>query len=309
MTLSALALNAAAMAVMPFVLTGVIQRVKSLWAGRKGPPLLQSAHDVLRLLRKVPVYSATTTPLFRVAPWVLLLTTLGLASVTPLLGARPIAAFPFDFVWLAYVATLGRVAIMLAALDTGSPFEGMGSARVATIGTLLEPAIFLVTGALCLGVGARTLSAALVPRLTSHDGAFVVWLFSVAALYIVLQVEAGRMPVDDPATHLELTMVHEAVVLDHSGPDLAAIQYGAALRLYALTAMIATLLNPLAGDAGIKTIVLQSLLCVLVAISVGTVESLVARLRLRTVPKYVALAVSSGAIALLATAWRAGGPP
>jgi formate hydrogenlyase subunit 4 len=309
MTWFAFAFNAAAIVVMPFLLTGVVNRVKSLWAGRKGPPLFQSAHDVLRLLRKVPVYSATTTSLFRVAPWILLISSVGIASVTPLLGWRPIAAFPFDFVWLAYVATLGRVALLLAALDTGSSFEGMGSAREATIATLIEPALFLVTGALCLASGARTLSDALVPRLGTHDGAFVIWFFSVAALYIVLQVESGRLPVDDPSTHLELTMVHEVMVLDHSGPDLAAIQYASALKLYVGTAMVASLLNPRAGGAGVTTVTLQLVLCVLIAVTIGTVESLIARLRLRTVPKYVALAVSSGAIALLATAWRAGGSP
>ena len=117
------------------------------------------------------------------------------------------------------------------------------------------------------------------------------------------------MPVDDPTTHLELTMVHEVIALDHSGPDLAAIQYASALRLYAGTAMVASLLNPWAGSTRLTTVAMQLLLCVVIAVTIGTLESLIARLRLRTVPKYVALAVSAAAIALLATAWRAGGSP
>jgi len=135
-------LNALALLVMPLLLTGLINRVKSLWSGRKGPPLLQPAYDVLRLMRKSSLYSETTTPLFRIAPWVFLLTALGSAAVTPLLGSGACFSFSFDFVWFAYIWALGRVAIMLAALDTGSSFEGMGSAREATFSTRSSPRYF-----------------------------------------------------------------------------------------------------------------------------------------------------------------------
>src|SRR6185436_3435914 len=100
---------------LPLLLTGLIQRVKSLWSGRRGPPLLQPTYDVLKLFRKSPVYSATATPLFRIAPWLFLVTACASAAVVPLLGSEPIASFPFDFVWFAYVWALGRVALMLAA--------------------------------------------------------------------------------------------------------------------------------------------------------------------------------------------------
>jgi len=299
-------MNAIALIVMPFVLTGVVNRVKSLWSGRKGPPLQQPAYDVLRLLRKSSVYSTTTTPLFRIAPWFFLITAISSAVVTPLLGSDSFASFPFDFIWFAYVWALGRVATMLAALDTGSSFEGMGSAREATFSTLLEPALFLVAGALSLSSGARTLSAVLVPHLTTGNASPLVWFCSVTTLFIVLQVETGRMPIDDPSTHLELTMVHEVMVLDHSGPDLAAIQYGSAIKLYVGTCILATLLNPWAGSAGPAAAVANLALCVAVAVAVGTSESLIARLRLRVVPMYIAVALASGAVALLATAWRAG---
>ncbi|MDP2344058.1 MAG: NADH-quinone oxidoreductase subunit H [Deltaproteobacteria bacterium] len=292
---------------MPFVVTGVINRVKALWSGRKGPPILQSAFDVVRLLRKGSVYSTTTTPLFRIAPWVFLVTSLASAAVVPLLGSTPLAGFSFDFVWFAYVWGLGRMAIMLAALDTGSSFEGMGAAREATFSTLLEPAWFLVAGALCLLVGTHTLHEALAPNLGS-GGAVVVWAASIVALLIVLQVESARMPVDDPTTHLELTMVHEVMVLDHSGPDLAAIQVGAAVKLLIGASLIATLLNPWAGEGSLRAALLNLALVVVVAVVVGTTESLIARFKLRTLPAYIAIAVGAGAVALLATTWRAGGP-
>jgi formate hydrogenlyase subunit 4 len=300
--------NLVALLAMPFLLAGVIQRVKSLWSGRKGPPILQLAYDVLRLLRKSVVYSTTTTPLFGVAPYVLLSTAVASACVVPLLGGTPLVSFPFDFVWLAYVWGLGRIAIMLAALDTGGAFEGMGTAREATFSTLTEPALFLVIGALCINSDTHTLHQALTPQL--HGGAaIVVWAASIVALLIILQVELARMPVDDPSTHLELTMVHEVMVLDHSGPDLAAIHVGSAIKFMVGASMIATLLNPWAGAHSVLAAAVNIALCIAVATVIGSIESLVARLKLRTVPQYIVIALSSGAIALLATGWRVGVGP
>jgi formate hydrogenlyase subunit 4 len=295
--------------VMPFLLIGVINRVKSLWSGRKGPPLLQPAYDVLRLLRKGTVYSTTTTPLFRVAPWVYLVTTAGSALLTPLLGSASVVSFQFDFVWFAYVWALGRVSLMLAALDTGSAFEGMGTSREAAFSTLVEPVLFLTTGALCLASGAHSFSQALVLPWTAGTATLVVRLGAVAALFVVLQVETGRMPIDDPTTHLELTMVHEVMVLDHSGPDLAAIQWASALKLTIATSILAMLLNPWAGSNKPIASVANLGLCGLIAVAIGTIESLIARLRLRTIPKYIAVALASAAVALLATAWRTGSAP
>lgn len=299
-------LNVALLLLMPFVLVGLINRVKSLWSGRRGPPIWQLLFDVWRLLRKSSVYSATTTPVFRVAPYVILATSLVSAAIVPLTGAVPLVAFPFDFVFVAYVWGLGRVAMMLAALDTGSPFEGMGAAREATFSTLIEPSLFLVIGALGLLSGTHLFSEALAPAL-HHGSAIAIWAAAIVALLVVLQVEAARLPIDDPTTHLELTMVHEVMILDHSGPDLAAIQWAAAIKLFLCSSMIATLLNPWAGQEGLPCLAANVLLCCAVAALVGTIESLIARLKLRSVPQYIVVAFASGVIALLATAWRAGG--
>lgn len=299
--------NLVALVVMPFLTAGLILRVKSLWSGRKGPPLLQPAFDVLRLLRKTSVYSETTTPVFQIAPWVFLITALGSAALTPSFGSAPLVSFPFDYLWLIQIWALGRVGIMLAALDTGSAFEGMGSAREATFSTLLEPVLVLTAGALCLSSGAQTLHEALGATWSDGDASFVVRLLAVIALLIALQVEAGRMPVDDPTTHLELTMVHEVMVLDHSGPDLAALQYGCAVKLYVSSSMVATLLNPWGGHGLWLGAASNVALCVAVAAVVGSIESLIARLKLRAVPQYIAVALASAALALFATAWRLGG--
>jgi len=171
---------------------------------------------------------------------------------------------------------------------------------------VLEPALFLVTAALCLLSGTRTLHEALAPELV--DGAAItVWAMAVVALLVVLQVEASRLPVDDPTTHLELTMIHEVMVLDHSGPDLAAIQTGAAVKLLVGASFVATLLNPWGGQPTLLAAATNVGLMIGVAVVVGTVESLIARLKLRTVPEYVVVALVSSGIALLAAAFRAGG--
>jgi formate hydrogenlyase subunit 4 len=299
-------LELALLAALPVWLTGVINRVKSLWAGRKGPPLFQLAFDVQRLLRKRPVYSATATPLFRTAPYVFLISACAAAAVVPLAGTSPLVAFRFDFVWLAYLWGLGRVAMMLGALDTGSAFEGMGAAREATFSTLVEPVLFLVAAALAWQAHASSLHLAFT--FAARDlVAALSRLAAVGALFVVLQVETARLPVDDPCTHLELTMVHEVMVLDHSGPDLAAIQVGAAVKLATGAVLIATLLNPWAGGDPVAAALGNFAAATGVAIAVGTVESLIARFKLRAVPLYIACGGALALLALILTACRAGG--
>jgi formate hydrogenlyase subunit 4 len=215
--------------------------------------------------------------------------------------------FAFDFVWFAYVWGLGRVALMLGALDTGSSFEGMGASREATYAAILEPALFFVAGALCLSTGQRSFEGALALHIDG-GASLVVWFASLVALLIVVQVEAARMPVDDPTTHLELTMIHEVMVLDHSGPELAAIQVGAAVKLTVGVSLIATLLNPWAGSASWALAAIGNvLLCLVLAALIGSIESLVARLKLRAVPQYILASIVAGGVALLATTWRIGG--
>lgn len=292
----------------PVILVGVINRTKSLWAGRRGVPLLQLGFDVARLLRKRPVYSAVSTVLVRWAPYVALAAALVSGLVVPLVGQRAPMSFPFDFVFLAYCWGLGRMFLMLGALDTGSAFEGMGASREATYSALVEPALFLSAGSLAATAGASAFADLLRVRLDS-PAAVLTWGGAVVALFVLLQVESARLPVDDPATHLELTMIHEVMILDHGGPDLAALQFAAAVKLWVGAAILAVLLNPLdpASSAwGYGT--LNVALALLVGVVVGTVESLMARLKLRVLPQYTFGAVIAGFLAVLASAWRVGGP-
>jgi len=297
--------NLLALLVMPIVLVGTINRVKSRWAGRRGPPILQLAFDLWRLVRKTPVYSQVTTPVFRLGPVVVLVTTLASACVVPLVGTSAIASFPFDFVWFAYVWGFGRVALMLGALDTGSSFEGMGASREATFATLLEPILFLVAGALSLHSGARSFALLLAPQLDGTT-AVVMWVAAIIALLIVVQVESARMPIDDPTTHLELTMVHEVMILDHSGPELALLELGAAIKLFIGVSVVAMLLNPLAGEGSLAAVGIHLGLCVGIAIAIGLTESLIARVKLRVIPQYIVVGLVAGGIALLSMLGRGG---
>lgn len=298
--------NILALLVMPIVLTGTINRVKARWAGRVGPPIAQLAFDVWRLVHKTSVYSTVTTPVFRVGPAVVLVTAIASACIVPLAGTESVVSFPFDFVWFAYVWSLGRVALMLGALDTGSSFEGMGASREATFATLLEPVLFLVAGALCLHGGVRSFEAALEPHLDGPSAA-VMWVAAIAALLILIQVEAARMPVDDPTTHLELTMVHEVMILDHSGAELALLHLAAAIKMFVAISVTARLLNPLAGHGALVATAAHVGICLAIAVVLGLVESLIARLKLRVVPQYIVVGLVAGGIALLSMLGR-GGP-
>jgi len=298
-----------ALLILPIVMLGLINRVKSIWAGRRGPRIMQPYADMRRLLRKQPVYSKVTTELFRLGPVVALATGLVAGMLTPMLGPLSPLAFAHDFIAFAYVLGLGRVFLMLAALDTGSAFEGMGAAREATYGALIEPALLLALGALVLATGDPTFAGLLS---WSDLGPFALGVKALCfvVLLILLQVEAARVPVDDPNTHLELTMIHEVMILDHSGPDLAILQYAAGLKLTICAALIAGLLNPVSWATQPWLAAGVSLGLVLaVAVLVGCVESLIARIRMKAIPRYTAIAMVSGALALILVVLRSKGSP
>nr|WP_319563821.1 NADH-quinone oxidoreductase subunit H [uncultured Rhodoferax sp.] len=285
--------------VMPFLLVGVINRTKSWWGARKGPGLLQSYHDLRRLLRKRPVVSDTATPLFRLGAYVVLVCALIAMAFVPLLGQFAPLSFAHDFVAVAYTLGLARLVLMLSAMDVGSPFEGMGAAREAKFGAFAEPALFLLLGTLGAATGMSSFADMLGHLHHTSYYLLIVWPLA-GALLILLQTEAARVPVDDPLTHLELTMIHEVMILDHSGPELAAMQYAAGLKMTLYAGLIATLLNPVDPLAApLVASAVAVLLMLGVAVVVGCFESLMARLPLQWVTSYVWLA---GWLTLLAAA-------
>jgi formate hydrogenlyase subunit 4 len=270
---------------MPPLLLGVINRTKALFAGRVGQPLLQPYYDVIRLLRKGSVFSTTTTWVFRAGP-VVSLVTAGLAVLLiPIADSGSPISFRGDVIMLAYLLGLSRFFTASAALDTGSPFEGMGAAREVTYACLAEPAFFFgllvlakVTGSLQLGM---MLGSSLAPHWATEGASLALVILS---WFIVLLVENCRIPFDDPNTHLELTMIHEVMVLDHSGPAFGMILYAAALKLFIFSALIVRLAVPVStGSAWLDgSVFVVGMLAV--AIGIGVIESTMARLRLPHVP-------------------------
>jgi formate hydrogenlyase subunit 4 len=280
------------------LLQGLISRTKAHLAGRVGPPLLQPYFDLVKLLRKGAVYSVTTTWIFRAGPMVGLAAVLAALVLTPLGGVPAPLSFAGDFIVLAYFLGLMRYFTVLAALDTGSSFEGMGASREMQFSALTEPVLFLALAALAAETGSLSLSdmyAAVSAGAWAKGGPELLLL--AATLFVVFLTENARVPVDDPNTHLELTMVHEVMVLDHGGPDLASILYGAALKLWVLGALVAGTVVPVrTGNLWMDgAAALGGMLGL--AVLVGVVESSMARLRLIRVPQFL---VGAGALSAFA---------
>lgn len=275
---------------MPILLVGVVNRTKSWWAARKGPRILQFAYDLRRLLGKRPVESTTATSLFRAGAWIVVVAGVLAAGMAPMLGRFAPIQFSHDFIVVAYTLGLARIALMISAMDVGSSFEGMGTAREAAFSTYAEPALFLLIGTASAATG-MTSFADLIGHLHSTPYYALIVAPLVLCLLILLQVEAARVPVDDPLTHLELTMIHEVMVLDHSGPELAAMQFAAAMKMTLYAGLIAALLNPFNPLVSPVAAVIASLgLMLAVAGVVGCIESLTARLPMRWVTHYLLIA-------------------
>ncbi|HEX7077110.1 MAG TPA: NADH-quinone oxidoreductase subunit H [Candidatus Eisenbacteria bacterium] len=279
------------------LLPGVAARTVALATGRRGAPVLQLYRDLRRLWGKDLVYGAVTTGVFRVAPVVWVFGAVAAAAFVPLDGRSALARFPGDFLLFAGLLALGRFALTLAALDTGSSFEGMGASRELLIGGLAEPVLFLGFLTLSLATGGSSLSELFgtgVGDAWPRVGATLVMV--ALSLAMLLLAEASRGPIDDPATHLELTMIHEVMALDHSGPDLALLLYGGALRFALFGALLVQLVWPRGAMGDLAAAGRLAAGLVAVAALVGAVESSMARLRMIRIPQYL---VSAGVLASL----------
>ncbi|HEX9080325.1 MAG TPA: NADH-quinone oxidoreductase subunit H [Desulfuromonadaceae bacterium] len=285
---------------MPPLLFGVINRTKAAFAGRTGPPLLQPYYDLFRLLRKGSVFSRTTSWVFRAGPVVTLAATLTAALLVPLGNHAAPLSFNGDMILFAYLLALGRFFTTAAALDTGSSFEGMGAAREVTFSCLAEPVVFIALLSLSRLSGSLSLSGILTHSSTAlwmTSGAALILL--VAGLFCILLVENCRIPFDDPNTHLELTMIHEVLVLDHSGPAFGMIFYGATLKLFILAAFFLHVALPVRPASPILDWPVFMASMLLLAVAIGVVESGMARFRLVRVPQMLLAACVLSAFAMI----------
>jgi formate hydrogenlyase subunit 4 len=283
----------------PF-LFGVINKVKAAFAGRKGPPLFQLYYDIVKLMRKGAVYSRTTTEIFRLSPLVSVAVGVLAVMTVPLGFKSGVIGFSGDIFLLAYLFGLARFTTVLAAMDTGSAFEGMGASREVQFSMLAEPALLIGLSALSHLTGESSLSG-ILSSLKNGMGSsgHVVLPICVASLFIVLLAENARIPVDDPNTHLELTMIHEVMVLDHGGMDLGLIHYGAALKLWVFASIITGVLVPFKTSAPFLDVLVAAAAMLFVAAAVGVVESCMARLRMLRVPQLLTGATILSLVALI----------
>ncbi len=282
------------------LLLGIINRTKALFAGRTGQPLLQAYFDLAKLLRKGAVYSETTTWVFRAGPIVGVAAPVVAIALIPFGGIPALLNFPGDLILFAYLFGLMRFMTVAAALDTGSAFEGMGASREVQFSALAEPALLLGLAALARLTGDLSLSG-ILGSLTPQDWAHAAPALALvtAGLLVVYLAENSRIPVDDPNTHLELTMIHEVMVLDHGGPDFGLILYGASLKLWALGAILTGVVLPFHDERLWPGIVIALGGMFGLAVFVGVVESSMARLRLLRVPQLLVAAMVLSALALV----------
>lgn len=272
-----IALNTLLMLVVAIAIPGVINRTRASLAGRKGLPFVQHLRNVRLLLRKGSVYSPTTTALFRIAPAVYLGAAIVALLFMPVADLYPLISFEGDVICFAYTLALARVAIILAAMDTGSSFEGMGAAREALYGALIEPALMIGFATLAMFCG-YTSFADIFAHEQSFNAQITIVMFLIAYLFITIAfVESGRVPVDDPRTHLELTMIHEVMCLDYSGIDMGMIHIAGWLKT-ACFSMIAA--NAIAATCCFHWWFAAPLSILLTGLSIGFVESTQARNKL-----------------------------
>ena len=272
-----IALNTLLMLIVAISITGVINRCRALLAGRKGLPFFQHIYNVRLLLRKGAVYSTTTTALFRIAPAVYLGSAIVAMLFIPIADLYPLISFEGDVICFAYLLALGRFSLILAAMDTGSSFEGMGASREALYGALIEPAIMIGFATLAMFCGYTSLA-----DIFAHEQSFnlhltIVMLLTAYLFIKIAFVESGRVPVDDPRTHLELTMIHEVMCLDYCGVDMAMIQIAGWLKTASISMLAA---NAIAATGCFHWWFATPLAILLTGLSVGIVESTQARNKL-----------------------------
>jgi formate hydrogenlyase subunit 4 len=297
-------LQAAGMLALAPLLRSAIKKMKATLQNRQGPPLLQGYYDLAKLLRKERVRSDTASWVYAAGPVMYFATAVAATTLVPVLIAQAPLENAGGVLGLVGILALGRFALAAAALDTGSPFGGMGSSREMTIAALAEPALMLGLFTAALAAGSLNLGA--VVRSLLELGVFFhpSDLFALSGLFIVLIAETGRVPVDNPATHLELTMIHEAMVLEYAGPDLALVEWASAVKELLYITLLIDLFMPL-GIA--TTLAPQALLVALAgwaakvfmfAVVITFVESTNAKLRLFRVPELVAVSLGLGFLAL-----------
>lgn len=290
-------LNLIILLFVPFLMMGVIKKTKAFWAGRKGVSLFQPLYDFVRLMKKDFVISKTTSVVFKIAPVIAIASILAASLFVPLASGSALINIEAGFIIFAYVLGLGKFFSLISAMDTGSSFEGMGASREACFTSIVEPAFFMIIASIMALTGNLTFVS--LKEILANAGSYgaLITVFAVAALFLMILIEGSRVPVDDPATHLELTMIHEVMILDNSGSDLALLTWGNSIKMLLIASLIANILIPQSFSALAST-ALYLFIIFAISVVIGTVESGMARIRMSHVFEFVFI-MSSFALVVL----------
>lgn len=283
---------------VPFLMLGVIKKTKAFWGGRYGAPVLQPLYDFVKLMKKDFVISKTTSAVFRVTPVIAIASALFAALFVPLASSSAIVNIPAGFILFAYILGFSKFFSLISAMDTGSSFEGMGASREACFTTIVEPAFFMLLASIMALSGNYTFDS--LSKIIENSGNYgiLICIFALIALFIMILTEGSRVPVDDPATHLELTMIHEVMILDNSAADLALISWASGIKMLLLSSLIAAIVIPQGLSQWVSVAAYLALMFV-ISVIIGTVESAMARIRMSHVFEFI-FVMSSFALIVLA---------
>ena len=282
---------------VPFLMLGVIKKTKAFWGGRYGASVFQPLYDFVKLMKKDFVISKTTSGVFRITPVIVIASALFAALFVPLASSSAIINIPAGFILFAYILGFSKFFSLIGAMDTGSSFEGMGASREACFTTIVEPAFFMLLASIMALSGNFTFDS--LSKIIEISGAYgvLICVFAVLALFIMILTEGSRVPVDDPATHLELTMIHEVMILDNSAADLALITWASGIKMLLLSSLIAAIVIPQGLSTTVSTLCYLALMFV-ISVIIGTIESATARIRMSHVFEFI-FAMSSFALVVL----------
>lgn len=305
-----IAIQVVAMLLLAPVITGVMRQLRARLEGRAGAGIWQPWRDLRKQFRKEPLSARDTSWISRIGPVVFMVTGIGVCALVPLVGTVTLPLVPDDLFVVVGLLLLGTAALALIGLDAGTAFGGMGSSRHMTIAALVEPTVLLSIYALSVPVGTSLLSVIVTSRSSDVTSIWSpVSVLAVTALAIAVIAETGRLPVDNPATHLELTMVHEAMLLETSGRDLAWLEWGSQVRLGALLGLLAAFVMPfgLTDQLTLPLVALGLLAMVAkvlgLAVCLAAAEVFIAKLRLFRVPELLAGSFALALVAVTASYW------
>ena len=289
--------------ILPFLMQGVIKKTKAFWGGRKGASVFQPLYDFIKLIKKDFVISKTTFVVFKIAPVFAIATVLFASLFVPLASGSALINVEAGIIIFAYTLGLGKFMSLISAMDTGSSFEGMGASREACFTSIVEPAFFMLVASIMALTGNYTFDS--LTQIMSNAGSYGVLIafFAVVVLFIMVLTEGSRVPVDDPATHLELTMIHEVMILDNSGSDLAIYTWANGIKMLLISSLIANIIIP-SNISDWMSVILYLLIMCLISIIIGTVESGMARIRMSHVFEFIFIMSSLALVVLSLVAAR-----